>query len=135
MHRLTSAALAGGTYRVDTITGTPSVPVYTMGASQNRGLTWAQPSGSILSQAAPLSGTSTCGAPLCPLETQDAQFRSTPVFRDGFIYYAQMVGIPTGGLEPIRITPLAKQEPLYLGGDKVQTATYRAFWNRSELFG
>jgi len=47
----------------------------------------------------------------------------------------QIRHMPVDALEPIRITPLAKQEPLYLGGDKVQTATYRAIWNRSELFG
>jgi len=77
---------ASGTYRVDTITGTPGNPVYTIGATKSRGLTWTQPSGDILPQAAPLAGTSACGATPCRLETQDAQIRSTPVVREGSLY-------------------------------------------------
>jgi hypothetical protein len=32
------------------------------------------------------------------IDTQDSQIRSTPVVRDGFIYYTQTVGLPAGGL-------------------------------------
>jgi hypothetical protein len=92
---LTSAA---GTYRLDTITGPVASPVYTVGATRSRGTTWTQPTGAILPQAPPLSGSSVCGLPACAIETQDAQIRSTPVCRDGSIWYAQTIGLPAGGL-------------------------------------
>ena len=94
----THLSSAGGTYRLDTITGTPTAPVYTVGATRARGLTWTQPSGALLPQAAPLSGVSSCGATPCKLETQDSQIRTSPVFRNGAIYYSQTVGVPAGGL-------------------------------------
>ena len=87
----THLSSASGTYRLDRITGTTSAPVYTIGATLSRGLTWTQPSGQILPQSAPLAGTSVCGVVPCKLETQDAQIRSTPVFRNGSIYYTQTV--------------------------------------------
>lgn len=88
----------GATYQVDTITGTPPTPAYTLGASKTRtGGGWTQPGGQILPQAAPVAGVSSCGATPCKLETQDAQIRSNPVFRNGFIYYAQTIGLPAGG--------------------------------------
>src|SRR5262249_37724471 len=37
-----------GTYRLDTITGTSSTPVYTIGAAKSRGLSWSQPGGNQL---------------------------------------------------------------------------------------
>jgi IPT/TIG domain len=83
-----------GTYRVDTITGNSATgPVYTSGAVKSRGLSWAQASGNILPQKAPAGG----GTPL-KIDTQDSFIRSTPVVRDGFIYYTQTVGLPAGGL-------------------------------------
>jgi hypothetical protein len=88
---------AGGTYRLDTITGTPSAPVYTVGAPRSRGVTWTQPLGQILPQAPPLAGSSFCGGP-CALEPPDAQIRSTPVLRDGSIWYTQTIGLPAGVL-------------------------------------
>ncbi|HEY0544573.1 MAG TPA: carboxypeptidase regulatory-like domain-containing protein [Pyrinomonadaceae bacterium] len=89
----------GATYEVDTITGTPPTPAYALGATKTRtGGGWVQPSGQILPQAAPLSGASVCGATPCKLETQDAQIRANPIFRNGFIYYAQTVGLPSAGL-------------------------------------
>ncbi len=94
----THLSSSSGTYRLDIITGTVSSPVYTRGVSKARGLTWAEPSGNILPQAAPLSGSSACGSPPCPIETQDSYIRSTPVARGGFVYYAQTIGLPAGGL-------------------------------------
>jgi hypothetical protein len=94
----THLSSSGGTYRVDTITGTAGSPVYTVGSTKSRGLTWSVPSGNILPQAAPLSGSSTCGSTPCPVEAQDAYTRSTPVVRDGYLFYAQTVGLPAGGL-------------------------------------
>jgi hypothetical protein len=87
----THLSSAGGTYRLDRITGTPAAPVYTVGATMSRGLTWVQPGGNLLPQAAPLAGASACGAVPCKLEAIDAQIRSTPVVRDGALYYTQTV--------------------------------------------
>ena len=98
LYVVTHLSSASGTYALDTITGTSSAPVYTAGGTQTRpGGGWVQPGGQILPQSAPNSGASAC-APPCPIETQDAQVRSAPVFRDGFIYYTQTVGLPASGL-------------------------------------
>jgi hypothetical protein len=94
----THLSSASGTYRLDTITGPVAAPVYTVGVTRARGVVWTQPTGSILPQAPPLSGSSLCGVPACQIETQDAQIRSTPVFRDGSIWYTQTIGLPAGGL-------------------------------------
>ena len=99
----THLSSVGATYRLDTITGTPPIsagnPVYTVGATMIRtGGAWVNPGGQILPQAAPLAGASACGATPCPLETQDAQIRSNPIYRGGNIFYAQTVGLPAGGL-------------------------------------
>jgi len=100
---VTHLSSAGGTFAVDAITGT-STPTYTAGGALTRpGGGWSQPSGSLLPQAGPLSGTSSC-TPVCAIETQDAQVRSEPVYRvdattgRGFIYYAQTIGLPSSGL-------------------------------------
>jgi hypothetical protein len=95
----THLSSSGGTYRLDTITGTPPAsPTYTVGATKSRGLTWAQPGGNIVPQAAPLSGASVCGATPCKFDSGDAYIRTTPVVRGGYLYYVQTVGIPAGGL-------------------------------------
>jgi subtilisin-like proprotein convertase family protein len=96
LYVVTHISSGGGSYSLDTVTGSVGSPVYTAGTSKSRGLTWTQPGGQILPQAAPLSGASVCSPP-CPLETQDSQVRGTPVVRDGSIYYAQTIGLPSGG--------------------------------------
>ena len=83
---------AAGQYRVDTITTVGSAPVYTVGVTKNRGVTWTQPGGNILPQQVGSEG----GTPM-RMDSQDAQIRSTPVVRDGFIYFTQTVGLPAGG--------------------------------------
>jgi hypothetical protein len=84
---------ASGSYRVDTITGDPwSGPVYTVGATRSRGLTWTAPTGNILPQKPTAAVPHPVG-----LETQDDMIGSSPVVRDGFIYYTQTVGLPAGG--------------------------------------
>lgn len=99
LYVVTHLSSGGATYQVDTIAGTPPTPTYTTGTSKVRtGGGWVQPSGQILPQAAPLAGASVCGATPCKLETQDAQVRSNPIFRNGFVYYAQTVGLPAAGL-------------------------------------
>lgn len=96
---VTHLSSASATYALDRITGTPSAPVYTAGGTLTRsGGAWVQPSGNILPQSAPNSGTSACGATPCPIEVQDAQIRSAPVFRNGSIWYTQTVGLPSSGL-------------------------------------
>jgi hypothetical protein len=91
----------GGTYRLDTLTGSFATNDvnYTFGTvAKVNGLGgWAQPGGQNLPQAAPLAGTSSCGATPCRLEAQDAQIRNNPVFRNGSIYYAQSIGLPATG--------------------------------------
>ena len=82
-----------GTYRVDTITGDPwSGPVYTVGTTRSRGLTWTAPLGNILPQKPTTAAPHPTG-----FETQDDMIDATPVVRDGFIYYTQTVGLPAGG--------------------------------------
>lgn len=94
-HLSTTAA----TYQLDRITGTPAAPVYTNGSTQTRtGGAWVNPSGNILPQSAPVSGSSNCGATPCKVETQDSYVRSAPVYRNGYIWYAQTIGLPSGGL-------------------------------------
>ena len=91
------------TFQVDVITGTPSTPVYTSGASQVRpGGVWTQPSGNQLPQSVPNAGTSACNpSPPCPIEAQDAQIRSAPIYRvdattgRGYIYYTQSIRLTT----------------------------------------
>jgi hypothetical protein len=97
----TQGLSSSATYFLDTITGVPPIgnALYTFGATKTRtGGAWTNPGGQILPQSAPVEGASTCGATPCPLETQDAQIRSNPVYRDGFIYYTQTIGLPAGGL-------------------------------------
>ncbi|MFM7231589.1 MAG: Calx-beta domain-containing protein [bacterium] len=131
----THLSSASGTYRLDRITGTPSAPVYTVGTTRSRGLTWAQPSGNILPQAAPLSGTSVCGATPCKLASQDSQLRTSPVMRNGSIWYTQTVGLPaTGGIQrtAVQWTKLDAVSGNVLDGGRIDdptaTATNGGFW-------
>lgn len=119
----------GATYEIDTVTGTPPTPVYTTGATKTRtGGGWVQPSGQLLPQAAPLSGASVCGATPCKLETQDAQIRTNPVFRNGFIYYAQTVGLPSGGLThtAVQWTKVTATTGNFADGGRVEDPTATA---------
>jgi len=96
----THLSSGAATYQLDRITGSgPAAPTYVVGSSLTRtGGAWVQPSGNQLPQSAPNSGTSACGATPCPMESQDAQIRSAPVYRGGFIYYTQSVGLPAGAM-------------------------------------
>jgi hypothetical protein len=95
----THLSSAGASYRLETITGTPAAPVYTLGVVKTRpGGGWTQPSGQILPQAPPLVGASACpGRNPCRIETQDAFVRANAVFRNNHIYYAQTIGFSAGG--------------------------------------
>jgi len=123
----THLSSASGTYRLDFITGTSSAPVYNVGLTRSRGTNWTQPAGSILPQAPPLAGGSVC-APACPIETIDAQIRSTPVFRGGSIWYTQTIGLPAGGLThtAVQWTRLDAATGNVLDGGRVDDATATA---------
>jgi hypothetical protein len=85
----------GATYKLHTMTGTPALPVLTIGATNTNSLGgWAVPGGEILPQLAePSPGTGTR-----KIESADAQMRGNVVYRNGFIYTCQTVGLPAGGL-------------------------------------
>jgi len=133
---VTHLSSASATYSVDRITGTPAAPVYTVGSTNTRpGGGWVQPSGNQLPQSAPIGGSSACGATPCPLETQDSQIRSAPVYRvdattgRGFLYYAQTVGLPSTGqthtaAQWTKIT--ASTTPVFADGGRIEDATATA---------
>ena len=122
---VTHLSSAGATYTLDTITGTASAPVYTAGGSQTRpGGGWVQPGGQILPQSAPNSGASACSPP-CLIESQDAQIRSAPVYRGGFIYYTQTLGLPSSGLTHtgVQWTKLNTPSGSFADGGRIDDAT------------
>jgi Secretion system C-terminal sorting domain len=86
---------AGATYRLNTITGTPAVPVFTVGALNTRtGGGWAAPGGNIAPQtcvngAAPIF---TCPGTLAGIDVGDAFIRGNVVFRNNAIWYSQTFG-------------------------------------------
>ena len=90
-HQSSASAL----YRLHTITGTPGVPVFNIGAQQTRpGGGWAQPGGDILPQTC----IGTCPGNTRDIDSGDAFVRSNVVFRNGFIWYAQTIGLPAGAI-------------------------------------
>lgn len=126
LYVVTHLSSAGATYEVDTITGTAGSPTYTSGGTSTRtGGGWAQPGGNILPQSAPVAGSSACGAPPCPLECQDSQVRSAPVYRDGSIYYTQTIGLPAGGYThtAVQWTQIATPGGAFVDGGRVDDPT------------
>lgn len=123
---VTHLGSAGATFTVDVISGTPAAPVYTVGGSNVRpGGGWVQPSGNLLPQSAPNAGTAACTPP-CKIETQDAQVRSSPIYRNGFLYYTQTVGLPAGslthtGIQWTKLTP--STTPVFADGGRLEDAT------------
>ena len=129
---VTHLSSPGATFQVDAITGS-ATPTYTLGGTNTRpGGGWVQPSGNLLPQSAPISGTSACGATPCPIETQDSQVRSAPMYRvdatsgQGLIYYAQTVGLPSTGLTHTGvqwtvITP--STTPAFVDGGRLEDPT------------
>jgi Calx-beta domain-containing protein/SprB-like repeat protein/List-Bact-rpt repeat protein len=123
---VTHLSSSGGTYAVDVITGS-ATPAYVAGGTLTRpGGGWVQPSGNLLPQSAPLAGASACGATPCPIESQDSQIRSAPVYRNGFIYYAQTIGLPSSGLmhtaaQWTKITPSVTAA--FVDGGRIEDAT------------
>ena len=130
---ITHLASAGATFEVDRITGTPAAPVYTSGAALTRpGGGWTQPGGNLLPQSGPNAGTSACAGAPCPIETQDSQVRSEPIYRvdsttgRGYIYYTQTVGLPAGAMthtavQWTKITPSITAA--FADGGRIEDAT------------
>ena len=128
LYVVTHLAGASATYQLDTITGTSASPVYTSGATLTRpGGGWVQPSGNKLPQSAPVSGASVCTPP-CLIETQDSQIRSAPVYRGGKIWYAQTVGLPTGGMTHtgVQWTKINAPGGAYSEGGRIEEPTASA---------
>ena len=85
----------GATYKLQTMTGTSGSPTLTIGATKSNSLgAWAVPGGDILPQSPePLPGTGTAA-----INCTDAYMRGNVVYRNGYIYTCQTVGLPSGGL-------------------------------------
>lgn len=121
-----------GTYYLDTITKDPVTgrPIYSPGPARSRGLSWSVPYGNVLPQKA----TPAVPVPM-RIESQDDMVRSTPVARDGFIYYTQTVGLPAGAT-PSRTSILWTRLTAATGGvadgglidDPTATATNGGAW-------
>jgi hypothetical protein len=121
---VTNLSSANATYQVDRITGTSAAPAYTSGGTSTRpGGGWTQPNGNMLPQSAPNSGTSACGATPCPMETQDSQVRSAPVYRNGLLYYTQTISFatPHTAVQWTRITP--STTPAFSDGGRIEDPT------------
>jgi hypothetical protein len=132
MFVVTHLSSSGATYSLDTITGTAAAPVYTSGGSLTRpGGGWVQPGGTTgqqLPQSAPNSGASACGATPCLIEVQDSQIRSAPVYRGGFIYYTQTIGLPSSGQThtAVQWTKLGAPGGSFIDGGRLDDATATA---------
>lgn len=100
LHMVEHFSSGGGTYRVLVMTGTPGAPVLAFldgnpGNPSDINFTnplggWTQPGGDTLPQAPEVGGTGTR-----KLEAGNS-FIANTVFRNGFIYYAQTIGLPIG---------------------------------------
>jgi hypothetical protein len=123
-------ASSTGTYRLDFIRGTgPAAPTYTAGATQTRtGGGWTQTGGQTLPQSAPNLGTSSCGATPCPIELQDSQIRTPPVYRGGSIWYAQTIGLPAGTYThtAVQWTKITTPTGAFVDGGRVEDPTATA---------
>ena len=93
---LTHISSGSGTYTFEYISGTAASPVYHVASAAltRPGGGWAQPGGQTLPQSAPNSGASACGATPCLIESNDSQIRTQPMYRNGYLYYAQTIGLP-----------------------------------------
>ena len=83
---------SSGTFRICTITGTSSAPVFTLGALKTHTAFggWVQPSGDILPQLNGTAGTNF-------IDAGDSRIINA-VFRSGRVYYTQNVGLPSTGM-------------------------------------
>jgi hypothetical protein len=125
---VTHISSGGASFTVDVITGTPAAPVYNavLVVSVRPGGGWTQPSGNIQPQSVPNAGASACGATPCKIETSDSQVRQSPVYRNGFLWYAQTIGLPAGGLtrtaaQWTKLTP--SLSPAFVDGGRLDDPT------------
>ena len=114
---------AGATYKLSTITGTPpGAPSLAIGSTLTRtGGGWVAPSGNI----EPEFCASSCPGTLAKLDGSDAQMRNNVVFRNGFVWYAQTVGLPSGGLthSGVQWTKLTATTGAFADGGRVEDPT------------
>ena len=91
----------GATYRLHSLTGTPSSPVFNLDpANRTRpGGGWTQPGADTLPQQCvpDVVPGHTCPAPVRRIHAGDAFIRSNVVFRNGKIYYPQTIALPATG--------------------------------------
>jgi|GEM_PF-1439606 len=125
---VTHLSSAGATYQMDRITGTAAAPVYTAnvsGSLTRPGGGWVQPGGNQLPQSAPNLGTSACGVTPCPMENQDAQVRSAPSYRNGALYYAQTIGLPSGVMthSAVQWTKINASTGVFIDGGRIDDPT------------
>jgi hypothetical protein len=111
-------------YSLDMITGTgPDAPTYTIGSALTRpGGSWAaMGSSNYLPQSAPVSGSSSCSPP-CRIERTDDNVRTSPVYRDGSIWFTQAVGLPQGGVTHVAAqwTQLTTPSGAFVVGGRLQ---------------
>lgn len=95
LYAVTHVSSAGASYRLNTITGTPSAPVYTQGALRVHALVsaWTQANalGTDAAPQAPEPGTGLIHG----VDEGDSRIMNA-VFRNGSIWYTQTVGLPAG---------------------------------------
>ncbi len=110
------------TYAMNTITGTPAAPVFTLGGTKVRtGGGWVAPSGNI----EPQQCLSTCPGVIASLDASDAYIRHNVIFRNGFVWYAQTVSLPIGTYTHtgVQWTKLTAATGNYADGGRVEDAT------------
>ncbi len=127
LYAVTHLSSGGATYTLDWITGTAAAPVYNIGGATltRTGGGWVQASGNALPQSAPTAGASSCAGAPCPIEAQDSQIRSSPVYRGGRIYYAQTVGLPSGTMTHtgVQWTKIAAPGGAFVDGGRLEDPT------------
>ncbi|MGH9971112.1 MAG: hypothetical protein ACREBG_25415 [Pyrinomonadaceae bacterium] len=125
---------AGATYKLSTITGTPSAPVFTIGVTRVRpGGGWVQPQGELLpQQCIPGVGlpTQVCPPIIRKMDVGDAFIRGNVVFRNGKIFYPQTIGIDIPGGDPIDHTAaqwtVLNNDGTFFDGGRVEDVTATA---------
>ncbi len=113
----------GATYKLSTLTGTPAAPVYTVGATNTRtGGGWSPTGGNIMPQQCLAS----CPGTLVKVDPGDQFNRCNVVFRNGFVWYAQTIGLPSGGAPThtaVQWTKLTASTALFADGGRIEDAT------------
>src|SRR6185437_11139497 len=125
VHRNSSS----GTYHLHKITVTPGAPVVTIDttAKFRTGGGWVQPGGDLLPQKCDKNPGTNCPTSPRRIDSADAAIRSNVVFRNGTIWYAQTIGLPSGALAHTAVQ-WTKLDPTgtFLDGGRVEDASATA---------